>query len=83
MYAFTLGFFFVIVSKIVMPMFSPIITPFWAEIVTDLFFELGVALWGGAITAYIVEMHSLKEEEDCKRKQKMLRKLIEDESESL
>lgn len=76
-YAFILGFILVVVSKIVGPMFTKLITSFWSEVMRDLLFEVGVALWGGAITTYIIELHSKKEEEDCKRKQDMLRKLLD------
>lgn len=76
-YAFILGFILVVVSKLIGPMFSKIISVFWAEVLRDFSFEIGVALWGGAITTYIIELHAKKEEEDCKRKQAMLRKLLE------
>lgn len=76
-YAFILGFILVVISKLVGPMFAPLISSFWSDVMKDLSFELGVALWGGAITTYIIELHAKREEEDCKYKQDMLRKLID------
>lgn len=75
-YAFILGFILVVVSKLTAPLLGAFVASFWVNVLVDLFFELGVALWGGAITTYIIELHALKEEKDCKRKQDEIRRLL-------
>ncbi len=76
-YAFILGFILVVLSKLAVPALALLLSTFWSEVLRDLLFELGVALWGGAITTFIMELHALKEEQDCKRKQDMLRSMLE------
>lgn len=75
-YVFFLGLVFVIVSKLIFPILNHSLNMFWIEIIKDLLFELGVALWGGTATAYIIEVHSLKEEKESKNKQQYIRNIL-------
>jgi hypothetical protein len=68
-YRYLLSVFFtglvsVILSKLTYPIFHYFITILWLEIITDTLFEMGVALWGGSITVYLIQVLSVREQKE-------------------
>jgi preprotein translocase subunit SecE len=68
---FLMGLVFVIISKLTYPIFSK-------DVLTDTLFEIGVALWGGSITVYILQVLSVREEEESAQKKEAILHILEE-----
>lgn len=52
---FFLGIFLTVISRVLKFFFEGSWAPFVNEVILDIFSELGIAIFGGAITAYLLE----------------------------
>jgi hypothetical protein len=75
---FFMGLVFVIISKLTYPIFNFVLSTLWLEVLTDILFELGVALWGGSITVYIIQVLSVREKEESAKKKEAILHILED-----
>jgi hypothetical protein len=75
---FVTGFVLVAISKVVKFGFSESSDSYFVELVVDLIFEMGVALWGGVATAVLLQnfvQHQYKE--GRRYQQEIMRKLAD------
>lgn len=78
---FFMGLVSVIISKLTYPVFHYLLSALWLEVLTDTLFELGVALWGGSITVYLIQVLSVREEEESTRKKEAILHMLEEHHE--
>ncbi len=61
---FIIGIIITVASRILMLLFQDTDADFINDLILDIFSELGIAIFGGAIAAYILEKMKLKQYED-------------------
>jgi len=72
--AFFTGLALVIISKVIA--YYPVFDEFVNELITDLVFEAGVAMWGGVATSFIIEVMQKKQySENLALKKEILRRI--------
>jgi len=76
---FLMGLVFVIISKTAYPIFQFVLPTLWLEVLRDTLFELGVAIWGGSITVYLIQVLSVREEKESEEKKEMILQILGEE----
>jgi hypothetical protein len=76
---FLLGLVFVIVSKLIFPILQNLLTVLWLDVLEDRLFELGVVIWGGSITVYLIQFLSVREEQEINEKKEAIEALLKEE----
>jgi hypothetical protein len=78
---FIIGFLLVVVSKVVKAAFDDGSGSWFAELTVDLFFNLGVALWGGVATTVLLQDYVKRQYSEGRQyQQEIIRQLAKEES---